>query len=75
MTRKIEIEKDPLNEIPVKVFEQAVLDVANAMKKLSESRLNRNAILALVKDSSGWPKSTIGQIMDHLEAIGETYLK
>ena len=73
--KKIQIEKDPLNEIPIKIFEQAIVDVAEAMKKLSQSRLGRNAILALIKDSSGYPKSTIGAIMDHLEAIGKTYLK
>ena len=73
--KKIQIEKDEENEIPVKVFEQAIIDISKAMKIISGSRLKRNAIAALIKDASGYPKATINLVMDHLENLEKNFLK
>lgn len=53
MARKLKIEKDPENEVPVVVFEQAIVDLERGFKKLMEGNLTKRAIVLLVQDAAG----------------------
>ena len=76
--QKVLIEKDPENKIDVRVMEQAIVDVAEAAKKLNSSRLTQKAIILLLHDAIGARAISRQQIADVLhaaETLGRTYLK
>lgn len=75
MAGKIAAGKDELNEVPVEVPEQAIIDLANAGKLLLKSRLNERALLVLLKDSSGVSMSDIKLVLDNLATLDEAFLK
>jgi CRISPR/Cas system-associated endoribonuclease Cas2 len=70
--------KDPQNEIPVKIIEQAILDVAAGFKRINSSRLTKRAIIVLIQDSVGMARITKGHIEEILDAatnLDKRYLK
>jgi len=71
--RRIEVEQDPEQPVVTKVLAQAILDISSAAKKLAASGLNRKAIVALLRDSSGQPKYVVEQVLDALEQLAEDY--
>jgi hypothetical protein len=54
---------------------EAILGISNAMKRLSKSRLKREAIVALIQDKSKLGKATIEMVLNNLESLEETWLK
>lgn len=63
------------NEVPVEIMAQAICDISQAMKRLSSSRLKREAIVALIKDKSGLTKKVIEIVLSNLESLETTWLK
>lgn len=61
---------------PVEVIAQAIIDVSAAFKKVNSSRLEKRAIILLIKDMN--PNLTIGDINSVLynaAKLEETYIK
>lgn len=71
--QKVEIENP--NEIATKVIADSIVDIAQSMKKLSSTRLSRDAIVVLIQDESGYGKNMINRILDNLENLEALWLK
>lgn len=71
------MENKKLEEVPFggEAIVAAIVEIDKAMKALNRSRLSRKAITALIKDSSGIPKTTIDVVLNNLEALEKIYLK
>jgi hypothetical protein len=71
----VKIKQDEINPIPVEIIAQSILDIAESMKQIDNSRLKRSAIVALIHDRSGINKGTIEVVMNNLSALEQNYLK
>jgi hypothetical protein len=73
--KKLVVTKNEEAEVPFEVMQQAIVDIAESMRRLSETRVSRRLILALVKDNTGISKEVIGTVLDSLEHLERVYLK
>lgn len=55
------------------VLASAIVRISESLERLRKSGVNRVAIVALVKDDTGIPKSTINQVLDSLEHLKRNY--
>jgi|GEM_PF-3150370 len=69
------IQKDGEKPIEKEILADAIVNVSAAMRKLSASGLNRNAIVTLVKDATGITKKDIEQILQALVDLKRMYCK
>jgi hypothetical protein len=72
----IKQEKD--KEIPVEILAKAIVEVAEAAKKLQNSRLSKRAICLLIKDSmtgTGIPMKDIQTVLDCAANLDKRYIK
>lgn len=65
------IESTPQN---VEIMAESIQTIANAMKKLSQTRLSRRALVILLKDQTGLGIREIDLILDSLTELEETWL-
>ena len=65
----------PTPEVPAEVIATAIAEIAEAMKKLSSTRLQREAIVALIHDTSGIAKKTIRIVLNNLQCLETDWLK
>lgn len=75
---KVTIVKDKDKVHEVKIMEDAIIEVATAARKLLNTRLNKRAILVLIKDSmsgSGLPMKDIEMVLDCAAQLDKRYLK
>jgi hypothetical protein len=75
---KVTIVKDKENVIELKVMEQAIVDVAEAARKLLNSRLSKRAIIVLIRDcmpGPGVPLKDIELVLDCAAKLDKRYLK
>lgn len=73
---KVKIEQsNPKKPVSAVVLTEAILDIGQAMKKLSSTRLSREAIVALIHDKTKVGKSEIKIVLDHLENLEDHWLK
>lgn len=75
MKPKMTIKQDENNPVPQEVIAAAIIQIAGAMKKIRESRLSDEAIVALIKDKSGIMKNTIRVVLNNLEDMEKIWLK
>lgn len=63
--------------LPVEIIEQAIVDIAEGMKKLNSTRLTRKAIVTLLHAScgSGVGKGAIETVLSNLELLEHHWLK
>lgn len=73
--KKLVIKKDEENEVPAEVFEQAILDIGAAMRKIATTRLTRAAIVALIYDKTKMNKWQIEAVLDNLDGLERIWLK
>lgn len=73
--KKINVVKDADNPIAVEVIEQSIIDIGDAMKRISQTRLNRKALVVLISKDTGIGQGTIESILDSLDSLETTYLK
>lgn len=76
--KQIQAVKDPENEIPMKMMEQAVVDIAAGFNRLKTSRLSKRAIVLMVQDSAGSTQVTkkqVEQVLDAAADLGKTFLR
>lgn len=66
---------EPTEEFPTSIIAGAIIDMARAMKILSNSPLRREAIVTLIKDKSGLDKNKIELVLNNLEALEENWIK
>lgn len=68
-TTKVRVKQDPQEPVAAEIVAKAIIDISDAMKKLSNSGLKRAAIIALVHDSTGLPKRDIILVLTSLEEL------
>jgi hypothetical protein len=68
-----------VNKVPEELatdkIAQAVIDIADAVKKLRGGRLNDKAILLLISHASGQSQSAVRAVLDGMEGMKTYYLK
>lgn len=72
---EIKVQQNVENPEPVEVIARAVIDVAEAFKKISAGRLKRHTIVVLIKDQTGLSQRDINQVLDACENLAKEYTK
>lgn len=75
---KVTVVKDKDEMIEIKIMEEAIVEVAQAARKLLNSRLSKRAIVILIKDSmtgTGIPIKDIELVLDCASKLDKRYLK
>jgi hypothetical protein len=62
-------------DISAKEIMDSIVEISNAMQKLNNTRLKREAIVTLIHDKSGIAKKTINIVLDNLEQLEDSWLK
>lgn len=75
VNRQIIAKKDEENVVPVEIFEQSIVEMAKAMKKLSETRLKQDALVTLIARTTGESRGSIESVINCLDMLEELYLK
>lgn len=70
---KVTVKQHPDEPVATEIIARAIIDISDAMKKLSTSGLKRKAIVALVHDTSGIRKGDIEIVLNNLESLRETW--
>lgn len=70
---KIVIPKD--DPVPTEVIAQSIIEISNAMERLSNTQLRREALVVLIHDRSKISKSVINIVLNNLESLKKTWLK
>lgn len=73
--RGLEVKQNEEKPVAAEVFAQAIVDMANAMKKLNATRLTRAAIVTLIHDRSRLPKYQVELVLNNLDTLEANWLK
>ncbi len=65
-------EKDPE---PIELIAKSIIEIADGFAKINASKLNRRALLILLKDSTNLSMGDIGKVLDAVPKLKEMYLK
>lgn len=74
MSKEIKVLKNEEQPIAVEVMEQAIIDIAQAMKRISRSRLNRKALVILISKDSGIFQHQVTRVLNSMDLLEKTYL-
>lgn len=82
-TKKLKVMQQPDKEVPTEVLAQAIVDIADGIKRLRAGRLNEKALTLLIqhaaptKNRSGqrYGLSEISDILDGIESLERTYVR
>lgn len=74
-TKKVVVKQDAEKPVEVEVLAQAIVDIANAGKRLAASRLNRKAVIVLLAHDTGLGQGTVRTVLEGIESLQSTYLK
>ncbi len=69
------VSDDPSKPIQKDVLASAIQDISIALTKLLKSGLNRRAVIALLKDATGFTKGDIETILDALVELERNYCR
>jgi hypothetical protein len=71
----VNIVQDPDHDTPIHkdVLAMAIIDLSDAMTRLSKSGLNRKAIITLLHDSTKQGKREIEYVLNAIEQLVEDY--
>ena len=70
-----EVLDQSLRKESIEEMEEAILEIADGMRKLNSTRLKRRVIVLLVKDTTGLSIKNIEKVLNALDKIGDKYLK
>lgn len=73
MMTNIQVENP--REISAKVMADSIQAIAEAMKRINQTRLTRRALVVLIHDQSGVGKKDIELVLNNLDQLGKTWLK
>jgi len=71
----ITVKKNMDNPEPVEIIAKSIMDLSDGFAKIQAGKLNRRALLLLLKDATGLPMSDIGKVLDAIPKLKELYLK
>lgn len=70
----IKVVQDEAKPIEVSVLAKAITDISVAAKRLSQSGLNRKAVIVLIAHDSGLGQGVVRAVLDSLTDLQRTYL-
>ncbi len=73
--KKIEVRKDPEDEIVFEVMERSIVTISEAMARMNRTRVSRKLIVALIQDDTKFGKGIIETILNSFEQLEVRYLK
>lgn len=73
--KNIEIIQDDKNPIPTQILAASIIEIAKAAKLITQGRLSRNCLAALIKDKTSIPKNTTLMVLDALDSLEKDWLK
>lgn len=72
---KIAVKLDEKEPEPVEVMARAIIQISEAMAKISKTRLTRRALVVLIQANSGLNQGTINIVLDNLADLEKNWLK
>lgn len=73
MTKTIIVK--PTETAPTEIIADAIVGLAEAVRKLRSGRLNDKAIIVLLSNQSGMGQREIKHLLDHIEYLPHAFLK
>lgn len=74
-TQTITVKTNEENPEPVELIAQSIIDVAEAAKKMNDSRLKQRAVILLIKDVTNLPMKDIEAVLNAAGKLKEYYVK
>lgn len=72
---KTKLIQDPNKpEIPAEIVAQSIESIAVGMRKMMATRLNKRAVMLLIRDSCGLSITEIEKVLSSLENLDRRYL-
>lgn len=71
----ITVKTDEENPQPVEIIAQSIIDISNAFQKINESRLNRRALVLLIRDQTNLGMNEINLVLNIVPKLKDIYLK
>lgn len=72
---KLQVKQDPEDEVPTEILAKSIEKIANGYDVMNKSRLNKRALLILLRDASGVSMTEIQKVLNGLENLKKLYLK
>jgi hypothetical protein len=69
------VQKQNADEIPIEIIAQSIKEIADGFQKIMAGKLNRRALVLLLKDASGQGAGAIEDVLAGLESLKRRYLK
>jgi hypothetical protein len=63
-----------VDPVPVEIIAESIVKISKAMEAISKTRLNRRALIVLISESSGTPRTHVKNVLDSLQQLAEDYL-
>lgn len=71
----IKVIQDEAKPVEVSVLAKAITDISAAAKRLSQSGLNRKAVIVLIAHDSGLGQGVVRAVLDSITDLQRTYLE
>lgn len=74
-TQNIKVNVNEANAPDLDLLANSIIEIADAFRKIQNSKLTERAILVLLQDYTGLPKGQIKTILDAVPRIAKYYTK
>jgi hypothetical protein len=72
---RVKVINDKETPVPKEILAEAIVRISESMVKLHKSGLNEKAVIALVKDYTGYSKAMIKIVLDSLADLKRAYCR
>lgn len=74
-TEKAKVTQNPDAPVERNILAQAIVDISRAAKKLADGGVNREAVIVLIQDRVGGPKSRIRAVLNSLADLEREFCR
>jgi len=69
--------REDVNNPPIEVIADAIIDISQSIKKLREGRLNEKALLLLIQNATvgQYSRNDIKNVLNGIESLAKEYVK
>lgn len=71
----VTIKKDEKNPEPMEIIANSIIEVSRGFQKFNDSKLNKRAILVLIKDLTGLPMGEIERVLNAAASLEKWFIK
>lgn len=72
---KLKVVQTEENPIPVEVLAEAVVKMAEGIKRLNATPLNQRALIVLISAQSGVARDTVARVLNGMDQLEAAYTK